>query len=56
MKRLKLTPLPVHQSPALVEAIPDDKSLPDEIKQVVGKRNVESIVSNAKDYGIKSNL
>ena len=55
MKRLKLTPLPIHKSPAPFQVTLDDESLPDEIKQVVSKGNVESIVYYAKDYGMQSN-
>ena len=55
MKRLKLTPLPIHQSPAQVQVTLDDKSLPDEIKQIVSKGNVESTVYYANDYGMKAN-
>ena len=55
MKRLKLTPLPIHKSPEPVQVTLDDKSLSDEIKQVVSKRNVESIVYYAKDYDMQSN-
>ena len=55
MKRLKLTPLPIHKSSAPVQVTLDDESLLDEIKQVVSKRNVESIVYYAKDYGMQSN-
>ena len=55
MKRLKLTPLPIHKSSAPVQVTLDDESLPDEIKQVVSKENVESIVYYAKDDGMQSN-
>ena len=55
MKRLKLTPLPIHKSSAPVQVTLDDESLPDEIKQVVSKGNVESIVYYAKEYGMQSN-
>ena len=55
MKRLKLTPLPIHKSPATVQVTMDDESLPDEIKQVVSKGNVESIVYYAKEYGMQPN-
>ena len=55
MKRLKLTPLPIHKSPEPVQVTLDDESLPDEIKQMVSKGNVESIVNYAKDYGMQSN-
>ena len=55
MKRLKLTPLPMHKSPTPVQVSLDDESLPDEIKQVVSKGNVESIVYYAKDCGMQSN-
>ena len=55
MKRLKLTPIPIHKSSAPVQVTLDDKSLPDEIKQVVSKRNIESIVYYAKDFGMQSN-
>ena len=44
MKRLKLTPLPIHKSPAPVQVTLDDESLRDEIKQIVIKGNMESIV------------
>ena len=54
MKRLKLTPLPIHKSSAPVQVTLDDESLPDEIKQFVSKGNV-SIVYYAKDYGMQSN-
>ena len=50
MKRLKLTPLPIHKSPAPVQVTLDDESLHDEIEQIVSKGNVESIVYYAKDY------
>ena len=55
MKRLKLTPLPIHKSPAPVQVTLDDESLPDEIKQVVSKGNVESVVYYAREYGKQSN-
>ena len=55
MKRLKLTPLHMHKSPNPVQVSLDDESLPDEIKQVVSKGNMESIVYYAKDYGMQSN-
>ena len=55
MKRLKLTLIPFHKSPAPLQVTLDDESLPDEIKQVISKRNVESIVYYAKDYGMQSN-
>ena len=55
MKRMKLTPLPMHKSPTPVQVSLDDESLPDEIKQVVSKGNVESIVYYAKDCGMQSN-
>ena len=55
MKRLKLTPLPIHKPPAPVQVTLDDESLPDEIKQVVSKGNAESIVYYVKDYGLQSN-
>ena len=54
MRRLKLTPLPMHKSPTPVQVSLDDESLPDEIKQVVSKANVESIVYYAKDSGMQS--
>ena len=55
MKRLKLTPLPIHKSPAPVQVTLDDEFLPDEIKQDVNKGNVESFLYYAKDYGMQSN-
>ena len=55
MKKLKLTPLPMHKSPTPVQVSLNDKSLPDEIKQVVSKRNLESIVYYAKDCGMQWN-
>ena len=55
MKRLKLTPLPIHKSPAPVQVTLDDESLPDEIKRVLSKGNVESIDYYAKDHGTQSN-
>ena len=55
MKRLKLTPLPMQKSPTPVQVSLDDESLPDEIKQVVSKGNVESIVFYANDCGMQSN-
>ena len=55
MKGLKLTPLPIHKSQAPAQVALDHESLPDEIKQVVSKGNVESIVYNATDYGMQSN-
>ena len=54
MRRLKLTPLHMHKSPTPVQVSLDDESLPDEIKQVVSKANVESIVYYAKDCGMQS--
>ena len=45
----------MHKSPAPVQVTLDDESLPDEIKQVVSKGNVESIVYYAKDCGMQSN-
>ena len=45
----------MHKSPAPVQVTLDDESLPDEIKQVVSKVNVESIVYYAKDCGMQSN-
>ena len=38
MKKLKLTPLPMHKSPTPVQMSLDEESLPDEVKQVVSKR------------------
>ena len=55
MKRLKLTPLPIHKSPAPVQVTLVDENLPEEIKQLVSKGKVESIVYNAKYYGMQSN-
>ena len=55
MRRLKLTPLPIHKSPAPVQVSLDDESLPEDIKEVVSKGNVESIVYYAKDCGMQSN-
>ena len=55
MRRLKLTPLPMHKSPTPVQVSLYDESLPDEIKQVVSKGNVESIVYYAKDCGMQPN-
>ena len=55
MRRLKLTPLPIHKSPAPVQVSLDDESLPEEIKEVVSKGNVESIVYYTKDCGMQSN-
>ena len=55
MRRLKLTPLPIHKSSAPVQVTLDDESLPDEIKQIVSKGKVESIVYYAKDCGMQSN-
>ena len=55
MERLKLTPLLMHKSPAPVQVTLDDESLPDEIKQLVSKSKVESIVHYAKDYGMQAN-
>ena len=55
MKRLKLNPLPMHTSPTPVQVSLDDESLPDEIKQVVSKGNVESVVYYAKYCGMQSN-
>ena len=54
-KRLKLTPLLIHKPPAVVQVTLDDKSLPDELKQVVSKGNFGSIVYYAKDYFMQSN-
>ena len=45
----------MHKLPTPVQVSLDDESLPDEIKQVVSKRNVESIVYYAKDCGMQSN-
>ena len=53
MKKLKRTPLPMHKSPTPVQVSLDDEGLPDEIKQVISKGNVESIVYYAKDCGIE---
>ena len=55
MRILKLTPLPIHKSPAPVQVTLDDESLPYEIKQVVSKGNVEPIVYYAKDCDMQSN-
>ena len=55
MRRQKLTPLPMHKSPTPVQVSLDDESLPEEIKQVVSKGNVESIVYYAIDCGMQSN-
>ena len=55
MKRLKLTPLRFQKSPAPVQLTLDDESLPDDIKQLVSKENVESIVYYARDCGMQSN-
>ena len=54
-KSLNLTPLHIHKSPAPVHVTLDDESLPDEIKQIVSKGNVESIVYYARDYGKQPN-
>ena len=40
MKRLKVTPLPMHKSPTPVQVSLDDESLPEEIKEVVSEGNV----------------
>ena len=45
----------MHKSPTPVQVSLDDESLPDEIKQVVSRGNVKSIVYYAKDYGMQSN-
>ena len=45
----------MHKSPTPVQVSLNDESLPDEIKQVVSKGNVESIVYYAKDCGMQSN-
>ena len=42
MKRLKLTPLPMHKSPTPVQ-VSLEESFSDEIKEVVSEGNVESI-------------
>ena len=54
-EKTETTPLPMHKSPTPVQVSLDDESLPDEIKQVVSKGNVESIVYYAKDCGMQSN-
>ena len=55
MKRLKLTPLPMHKSPTPVQVSLDDESLPEEIKEVVSEGNVESIVYYAIGGGMQAN-
>ena len=55
MKRLKLTPLPMHKSPTPVQVSLDDVSLPEEIKEVVSEGNVESIVYYAIGSGMQAN-
>ena len=55
MRRMKLTPLPMHKSPTPVQVSLDDESLPDEIKQIVSKGNAKSIVYYAKDCDMQSN-
>ena len=49
MKKLKLTPLPTPKYPVPVSVPLDDKSLPDEIKEVVREGKVESIVYYGND-------
>ena len=55
MKRLKLTPLPMHKSPTPVQVSLGDESLPDEIKEVVSEGNVESIVFYANGGDMHAN-
>ena len=55
IKRLKLTPLPMHKSPTPVQVSLDDESLPEEIKEVVSEGNVESIVYYAIGGGMQAN-
>ena len=45
----------MNKSPTPVQVSLDDESFPDEIKQVVSKEIVESIVYYAKDCGMQSN-
>ena len=52
MKRPKIAPLLIQQSPAPLQVALDDKSVPDEIKLVVSKGNVESHLYYAKKYGL----
>ena len=45
----------MHKSPTPVQLSLDDESRPDEIKQVVSKGNVESIVYYVTVFGMQSN-
>ena len=45
----------MHKSPTPVQVSLDEESLPDEIKRVVSKGNVDSIIYYAKDCGMQSN-
>ena len=53
MERIKSTP--IHKSPATVQVPLDDKSLRDEIKRVVIKWKVDSILYYSKEYGMPAN-
>ena len=55
IKRPKLAPLPMHNSPTPVQVSLDDESLPDEIKEVVSKGNMESIVYYAIGGDMQAN-
>ena len=55
MKRLKLTPLPMHKSTTPVQVSLDDENLPVVIKGVVSKGTVESIVYHANGDGMQAN-
>ena len=55
MKKLKLIPLPTPKYPVPVPIPLDDKSLHDEIKEVVREGKVESIVYYGNDYVFQAN-
>ena len=55
IKRLKLTPLPTPKCAVLVLMSLDNETLPDDIKQLIKKNNVESIVFRDKQDLMKAN-
>ena len=54
MQRLKLTTLPKLKRPVADQMSLTDESFPDEVKQVVHRRNVDSIVYHKKKCGVKA--
>ena len=54
-KTLKLTPLPTPKSAVPVVMYMNDETLPDEIKQLIKERNLESIVPRDKHDSVNAN-